>query len=1217
MTNQYTIPGYIIKGIENSIEISMNCKDEDENIHPKVGAVLIKDEKIVETAYRGEIEPGDHAEFTLLEKKCKLKDFKNTILITTLEPCTVRGANKYPCAERIIEKGIGEIWIGTHDPNPQISGKGITYLRMKGINVEFFPNIYTQKIMQLNKDFFDNELKKYKHDIMLSPGGISVITSSKYKIDEILIKFETYLNQCIDQEDFILCLGEKIPLIKNYNLFNFTFEDIGREDTYQKYPYYLFEHEPLPKSLNFEKFLQDLEENNKKIVVIRGPSGIGKSRLLNHLKYYFSTKTLESKYIKIPILIDLNFWSKEKSIYKFCEEIILNQVSISIVDFKNLLKENRFIILMDAFNELKLKDRIDFIKDFTNFINLYPRINVMISMTTDTEFPISFKEEDLINLWMKPINLNNFRSFYEKINLSIDFDEFTRQIERYNLNKLIKIPLFLNYVIVYLKVEKVLPSSKYEIIDTLLNHYFEDFLKRKYSIYGLKSSSSIWHELLENLSYYMHIKLEENKIESPSLRKIFSINIENAKKKFNIPQDVNVSDLIEFFINYNILKLENSYYKFWHEILFDYYCGLKLSNLINQNKKLRIRNVFHRKNLKESLIIAFPLIENEKFLTICKKVNKFLYIEGLFEKGRLIREEINFMKNFMEKKINSQYFYIQKITYPLIIKLINFIENKEEFLIKLLENERVKRFKTDAILELGKLKTDKANEYLVIFKDDPSSERYRGLALCNYEDQATQDLLINELEEEWFGVDYPSMIAHGFLKLQKNNLLSEITFDRLLNLFINPPKKLKFNFKDYNEYTDEYSISLGFRRGLKILLIKKNDPDIIPKLIDLIDYESLNYFDIVEIISKILDDSHFEEICKIIFNEKVNYNKKIPLIYVIKNTSFKLDFDYILKFINNMPEEIQERKENIFYGNLIELLISKERFLNYDKKKLIEILPPLLDKGQSIQKAIIEVITKFFPKYFFEIITDFKIYYWAFEVLIEVIIHNKYFELKDWLIKHARMCIPNWMHGVRKAFHNWFLFIKILNALIEIDCHKEAKELLDEILNRINDWKRVNPVSFGIINKFEDSFKFPFIEKIYKGYSEISGNEKKHSRNHFIGGIIHPFDSKEYIDFNIQILKESANSDYLLAEDIIRNLISLKPKGIEYEIMQIYNSGVNKHTLPMFIRLVSMTSTEKSKKILKSYLNDEDWLVRNTAFDEIQKMNERDNKLWYNGEEKA
>jgi len=1216
MNDQYTIPGYIIKGIEKSIEISMNCKDEDEKIHPKVGAVLIKDEKIVETAYRGEINPGDHAEFILLEKKCKLNDFRNTILITTLEPCTRRGIDKRSCAERIIEKGIKEVWIGIPDPNAAISTKGSILLIENNIKVCYFPPEYSEKVKELIKEFWDYEIKKYRRNVMLSP-PLEIKSIIEYTDEEILAKFKEYLKHCVQEEAFFYCLGEKLPLIKDYNLFNFTSKNDVEEDNKKIDLYYLWDYEYPKKSLDFKNFVLDVETSNKKIGIIRGPSGIGKSRLLNYLKYHFSVKAIKSKRLKIPILIDLNYWSRQKTIFDLCKEKLMNWVSIDDNYFRILLKGNQIIILMDAFNEIKLKDRINFIKDFTSFIDYYPDLTIIITMTTDTKFLISSMEEKMITLWMNSISLKKFKPFYEKIDLSIDFDEFINQVNLHNLNKLIKIPLFLNYVLVYLKIEGILPNSKYTIINNLLKHYFEDFLRKKYSIYEFESSFSIWQEALESLSYHMHTKLEDNKIDSTSLKIIFSNLIADSKKKFKIPQEVNFNDLIEFFINYNILKLENNYYKFNHDILFEYYCGLELSKRINQKNKLGINKIFHKNNMKESLIIAFPLIKNEKFLKKCKKANKFIYIGGILEKNRLNKEEINFSKNYLSKKIQSKYFYIQKLSYSLMIKLMNFIDEKEEFIIKIIENEKAKRFETNAILELGKLKTDKAKTYLIDFKGDPTSLRYRGVALCYFEDETTQELLIDDLEEEWHGADYPSMIAEGLSKSFKRNKLSEKTLERLLNLFIDPPKKLKFNFKDKTEYNKEYSISWSFRKGLKKILIEKNDPSIIPKLIDVLDYEKLNYFEIIDVISKNLDQPQFNEICEMLSHENLNYNIKIPLVGVIKNSPFKLDFNYILKLISNIPEEIKERVEDIFYGDLIELLTSKDRFLSYEEDKLTEILPPLMQKGHSIQKAIIEVITNFFPKYFFEVITDFRIYYLAFEVLIEVIIRNKYFDLKDWLIKHAKMCIPNWMHGVRKAFHNWFLFFKILNALIEIDCYSEVKELLCEILDRIDDWRRVNPVSFKIINKFEDSDKFPFIERIYKGYSEIPDDERKHSQAHFIGGIIHPYDSENYINFNLEILKDSAKSDYILAEDVIWNLITLKPKGVEDRVMHIYNLGVNNHALSRFIKLISALSFEKGDRILKRHLSDEDWLVRNTAFNEIQKNKELNNLLWYDDEEKT
>lgn len=75
-------------GIKKSIDAANKSVPEDSEIHPKVGAVIINDDRILCEAFRGEIVPGDHAEYTALIKKCENFDLKSATLITTLEPCT-------------------------------------------------------------------------------------------------------------------------------------------------------------------------------------------------------------------------------------------------------------------------------------------------------------------------------------------------------------------------------------------------------------------------------------------------------------------------------------------------------------------------------------------------------------------------------------------------------------------------------------------------------------------------------------------------------------------------------------------------------------------------------------------------------------------------------------------------------------------------------------------------------------------------------------------------------------------------------------------------------------------------------------------------------------------------------------------------------------------------------------------------------------------------
>ncbi len=102
----------------------------DSDPPPKVGAVLWKTDGTVETAFRGELRNGDHAEFTLLERKNRSNALDGCVLFSTLEPCAPgsRSEGKLSCAERIVNARIKEVWVGVQDPHTKVAGKGFVYL---------------------------------------------------------------------------------------------------------------------------------------------------------------------------------------------------------------------------------------------------------------------------------------------------------------------------------------------------------------------------------------------------------------------------------------------------------------------------------------------------------------------------------------------------------------------------------------------------------------------------------------------------------------------------------------------------------------------------------------------------------------------------------------------------------------------------------------------------------------------------------------------------------------------------------------------------------------------------------------------------------------------------------------------------------------------------------------------------------------------------------
>jgi len=123
---------------------------------PRVGAVLVFPDGTYKTACRGEFREGDHAEYTLLDKKFRTKDVSDCWLFATLEPCGpgARKGLKICCAERIANARINKVWYGVQELNPKAKG-GKKYLEKMKVEVLPFASDLHHEILAFNKDFND------------------------------------------------------------------------------------------------------------------------------------------------------------------------------------------------------------------------------------------------------------------------------------------------------------------------------------------------------------------------------------------------------------------------------------------------------------------------------------------------------------------------------------------------------------------------------------------------------------------------------------------------------------------------------------------------------------------------------------------------------------------------------------------------------------------------------------------------------------------------------------------------------------------------------------------------------------------------------------------------------------------------------------------------------------------------------------------------------
>ncbi len=104
--------------------------------NPAVGAVIVGAAGGVEIA-RGHHVYADrlHAEVAALRAAGGDPGVRGSTVYVTLEPCSHLGRTG-PCADALIEAGVGRVVCAMADPNPVVSGRGIQRMREAGITVE-------------------------------------------------------------------------------------------------------------------------------------------------------------------------------------------------------------------------------------------------------------------------------------------------------------------------------------------------------------------------------------------------------------------------------------------------------------------------------------------------------------------------------------------------------------------------------------------------------------------------------------------------------------------------------------------------------------------------------------------------------------------------------------------------------------------------------------------------------------------------------------------------------------------------------------------------------------------------------------------------------------------------------------------------------------------------------------------------------------------------
>ena len=145
-------------------------------------------------------------------------DYKGCTLYVNLEPCSHYGKTP-PCAELIIQKGIGRVVVGCLDPNPCVAGRGVKMMQSAGIEV--IVGVLEAECRALNKRFICLQEKGRPYVVLKWAQTADGYIDRERKDGSPLVISTPLMKQLVHQqraENMAIMVGTRTVLLDNPKL---------------------------------------------------------------------------------------------------------------------------------------------------------------------------------------------------------------------------------------------------------------------------------------------------------------------------------------------------------------------------------------------------------------------------------------------------------------------------------------------------------------------------------------------------------------------------------------------------------------------------------------------------------------------------------------------------------------------------------------------------------------------------------------------------------------------------------------------------------------------------------------------------------------------------------------------------------------------------------------------------------------------------------------
>jgi GTPase SAR1 family protein len=348
----------------------------------------------------------------------------------------------------------------------------------------------------------------------------------------------------------------------------------------------------------------DNEMRDKRTLLIFGEPGSGKTTILAKLAEKLIERAKEDNNHQIPIILNLSSWKNEQNIDKWIETRLKDFYHVPEEKGQDLVKEQKLLLLIDGFDELKLQYQKSCVNYLNNFLKDYQAMKIVVCSRTDDNEQNEEKEKLLQKLTSHLIVRLQSIEFEKAIKCLKDNSVPECLITLMESKQdLIKVPLFLYLIIEVYKDSKNLHTtepferdSEAKIRDQIFNKYIEKQLNEWENTQNYSQNQNTQNHLQNENNLLQKLLIKIVKLVNP---KIHSREI--TKEEINIylnwlAKQMQKDNQTEFLIekmqpkllsqSSNQVTIQVSAYRIGVRLIVGMLCGLSsglLSEILNYN----------------------------------------------------------------------------------------------------------------------------------------------------------------------------------------------------------------------------------------------------------------------------------------------------------------------------------------------------------------------------------------------------------------------------------------------------------------------------------------------------------------------------------------------------------------------------------------------------------------------------------------------------------